>query len=387
MRSLILCILLGQALHAKDSQSQLRWLWAGISPLEHRDHQPEEPAQSRVGSPLQNPENVRERVTLFFHRLSGPLALIQNEVRRPPRTDPRRIHDPSTLRTEGDHTYFISTGRGLPVVKENARGEWLHAGRIFSEDQLPAWHRELVPGNTGHLWAPDVIKLGETYFLYYSVSTFGSQISAIGLATGKSLDPDSPDWAWKDRGPVITSSKNDPYNAIDPAIFRDDDGSLWMSYGSFWKGIYLTPLDPKTGLLLDRKAAPVHLASAAEIEAPFIHKRNGFYYLFLNHGLCCRGVNSTYEIRVGRSKSLAGPYLDREGKDLRNGGGTLLMESEGDHIGPGHPSITTRNGREYLAHHFYDGAERGQSRFALAPLTWEENWPKIAASGDPQDEK
>lgn len=296
------------------------------------------------------------------------------------RRNPERIHDPSTILREGEHYYFFSTGQGVSLIKEQTDGRWLNSARVFEQDKLPAWHKEQVPANRGHLWAPDVIKLDETYFLYYSISSFGKQRSAIGLATGKSLDPDSPAWGWTDQGPVITSNEQSPFNAIDPALFRDDDGTLWISWGSFWNGLYLAQLNPKSGKLLDPKKKPVQLAWAAKIEAPFLHKREGFYYLFINHGLCCRGLNSTYDIRVGRSKKITGPYLDKEGHDLKTGGGTVILKTDGDRIGPGHASILKRNGREYLGYHYYSKPHRGSSRFALARLDWNEGWPVIKPS-------
>lgn len=158
-----------------------------------------------------------------------------------------------------------------------------------------------------------------------------------------------------------------------------------MSWGSFWKGIYLLQLNPKTGKVLDQdnqKNEPVHLAWSGKIEAPFLEKRGDHYYLFINHGLCCRGLESTYEIQVGRSRNITGPYRDRSGRDLREGGGTLVLMTEGDQIGPGHASILKRKGREFLAYHYYSKPHRGSSRFALAPLTWKEGWPVIAKDQD-----
>lgn len=312
--------------------------------------------------------------------VDSPVEAQESEPPRPRRgfRDPEKVHDPSTiLGVEGIYRFF-STGRGVTLMRENAEGRWLPEGRLFSPEQLPEWHRELVPGNRGHLWAPDVIKLEDHYFVYYSVSTFGKNNSAIGLAVGETLDPTSPEWKWDDRGPVIVSQREDRFNAIDPAIFADDDGSLWMTFGSFWDGIHLIELDPKTGMRRDKDEAPRRLATAPEIEAPFLHKRNGYYYLFINWGKCCRGIESTYEIRVGRSETITGPYRDREGKDLKDEGGTLVLDTQGRFIGPGHASILPRNGREYLAHHFYDGENRGRSRLRLVELTWDEaGWPRV----------
>ncbi|MBK1834171.1 arabinan endo-1,5-alpha-L-arabinosidase [Roseibacillus ishigakijimensis] len=290
------------------------------------------------------------------------------------------VHDPSTILVQNGVARFVSTGHGVSVMREQEDGAWEREGRIFAEENLPAWHKELVPANRGHLWAPDWIQLSDRYLLYYSVSSFGKQTSAIGLAIGKTLDPQSPDWHWEDAGVVISSNEDSPYNAIDPAIFRDDDGSLWMSFGSFWNGLYLIALDAKTGHRLAPEVPAERLATAREIEAPFLHKRGEFYYLFLNWGLCCRGLESTYTIRVGRARSVKGPFVDREGIDLREGGGTLVLGNAAHRIGPGHASVVEREGQEFLLHHFYDARARGQSRAHLAPLIWEDDWPLIKES-------
>jgi arabinan endo-1,5-alpha-L-arabinosidase len=112
-----------------------------------------------------------------------------------------------------------------------------------------------VPGNRGHLWAPDVIRIGHRFFVYYSVSTFGKNTSAIGLAVGESVDPASPFWRWEDRGLVLASREENRFNAIDPAIFRDaTNASLWMAFGSFWDGIHLVELKWLVHHIYDREA-------------------------------------------------------------------------------------------------------------------------------------
>jgi arabinan endo-1,5-alpha-L-arabinosidase len=302
----------------------------------------------------------------------------ESRPRRARMADPEKVHDPSTIVPTGGVHRFFCTGRGITLVREDASGKWLPEGRVFDEGKFPAWHDKSVPGNRGHLWAPDVIRIGEKFFVYYSVSTFGKNTSAIGLVVGDSLDPASGDWKWDDRGPVIMSRSGDRFNAIDPAIFRDANGSLWMTFGSFWDGIHLVELDPATGLLRDPKTKPVRLASAPEIEAPFLHQRDGYYYLFINWGKCCRGVNSTYEIRVGRSRAVTGPYVDKEGVDLRDRGGTLVLASEDRWIGPGHASLLSRDGKEWLVHHYYDRELRGRSRMRMVVLDWDTaGWPVV----------
>ena len=177
----------------------------------------------------------------------------------------------------------------------------------------------------------------------------------------------------------MRSKPGDDFNAIDPAVTFDADGRLWMSFGSFWGGIKLIELDPATGKRI-APDSPIHsLARAKEIEAPNIFRHDGRYYLLLNWGLCCRGVKSTYNIRVGRAEKITGPYVDRDGKDLNEGGGTLLLGSHDDFIGPGHPSIfRDGEGRFWLACHFYDAANRGRATFVLRRLTWDaDGWPIV----------
>jgi arabinan endo-1,5-alpha-L-arabinosidase len=284
-----------------------------------------------------------------------------------------RIHDPSTVMREGGDIWCLATGNGVNLLRQQADGRWKREVPLFRE--YPAWHQAEVPENKGHLWAPDIIRIGDKWFVYYSVSSFGSQHSAIGLVTGKSLDPASKDYGWKDEGVILRSRRGDRFNAIDPALVMDG-GKLWMSFGSFWEGIFLVELDPVTGKRADDKP-PLKLAMHPEIEAPFIHKEGGWYYLFVNWGKCCRGVDSTYEIRVGRSKAITGPYLDKNGDDLKDGGGSAVLATRGRFIGPGHASIFVEKGRQQLVHHYYDRERRGRSDLRMLPLEWRDGWPVV----------
>jgi arabinan endo-1,5-alpha-L-arabinosidase len=310
---------------------------------------------------------------------SGSHLHAQSDAPSRRRPDPEAAHDPSTIVESGSALRLFCTGVGVSLMKQQPDGGWRWEARVFAQDQLPDWHKDLVPENRGHLWAPDVLAVKDEYWLYYSVSSFGKNRSAIGLAVGKAIDPASPDWRWEDRGPVIATTSADRFNAIDPAIFRDPgDDSIWMSFGSFWDGIQLIELDPKTGLRKSPDAPPIRLAWTQEIEAPFIHTRDGRYYLFVNWGKCCRGVESTYEIRVGRSAKVTGPYLDRDGKDLREGGGALVIGTADRWIGPGHASIHVHDGREQLVHHIYDKTAAGRPRVRLTPLVWDnDGWPTL----------
>ena len=192
------------------------------------------------------------------------------------------IHDPSTLLKRGDTYWVFGTGRGTASFSSTDRVHWTFRGEVLP--QSPAWVKDVVPGNTNnHLWAPDVIRAADRYLLFYSVSTFGSNVSAIGIATSRTLEPGS----WTDQGVVVRSQRSDNFNAIDPAAIRTPQGKLYLSFGSFWSGIRMVELDPTTGKRAAPDAAPLALAAhpqdrANAIEAPFIHYRDG-YYLSLIH--------------------------------------------------------------------------------------------------------
>ena len=289
---------------------------------------------------------------------------------------PLRVHDPSTIIRCKDEYWFFCTGVGILSRHSKDLVHWSSGPTAFSHP--PAWATNAVPGNRGHFWAPDVIRLNQRYYLYYSVSTFGKNRSAIGLATNRTLDPADPAYAWEDAGLVIRSSPEDAFNTIDPGATMDLEGNLWLVFGSFWSGIKLVQLNPETGkrLLPDSPIYP--LAHSNAIEAACIYPHNGHYYLFVNWGLCCRGVHSTYNIRIGRSDRITGPYLDKEGKDLLNGGGTLLLQTTDDFIGPGHAGILADNGKEWFSCHFYDGTRNGAPTLAVLPLNWTaDDWPRL----------
>jgi len=285
-----------------------------------------------------------------------------------------RVHDPSTIVKCRDEYWVFATGMGLVSYHSKNLVHWESGGRVFTD--LPPWITQVVPGQRGHFWAPDVIWHDGRYLLYYAVSAFGKRTSAIALATNPTLDPADPAHHWTDAGVVVQTDENDNFNAIDPSVFRDTDGKLWLAFGSFWSGIKLIELDPATGGRL-APASPIYpLAWHESIEAACLYRHGEFYYLFVNWGLCCRGVKSTYEIRVGRSKQVTGPYLDREGRDLLHDGGSVFMATDGPFIGPGHVGILEENGRFWVSVHFYDGTRNGAPTLAIRPLTWSaDGWP------------
>ena len=234
------------------------------------------------------------------------------------------VHDPTMIKAGGMY-YLVSTGPGIPIRCSKDMKVWEICGRVFSAN--PDWVVKAIEG-VKDLWAPEIVFHDGKFYLFYSASTFGSNRSAIGLVTNTTLDPKSPDYAWVDQGEVISSQKSDNYNAIDPNLAFDKDGQPWLVFGSFWSGIKMVKVDPVTF----KPAAGEKLISLAAkpgpdaIEGAYITRRGDFYYLFVSHDFCCKGVKSTYNIRVGRSKEITGPYLDRDGKPLTNDGGTLVYK-------------------------------------------------------------
>ena len=295
------------------------------------------------------------------------------------------VHDPSTIIKEKGQYWLFATGRGIVSRHSKDLVTWEAGPPVFTN--APAWTTNTVPGFRGTFWAPDVIRLNHQYLLYYSVSTLGSQTSAIGLATNPTLDPADPNYRWTDCGIVIQTSPRDNFNAIDPSVMLDESGQLWLVLGSFWSGIKLVQLDPKSGRRLETNSPIFALAWKEAIEASCLYRHEGYYYLFVNWDQCCRGIQSTYNIRVGRSRSVTGPYLDQSGVDLLRGGGSLLLGTEGRFIGPGHAGLLRRDGADWLSFHYYDGTNNGAATLGLRPLRWNaEGWPEVKDAGKKRQE-
>jgi arabinan endo-1,5-alpha-L-arabinosidase len=286
-------------------------------------------------------------------------------------------HDPAYVAgSDGEASYVYSTGNGDVAdgniqIRRSVDGlAWDYVGEVWP--QKPAWLVDAVPG-VDNLWAPELYEHDGTWYLYYSASLFGSNSSVIALATNSTLDPDAAGYEWVDRGAVI-GSEGTAYNAIDPGVVEDADGTPWLSFGSFSAGLHLVELEWPTGLRAD-DADPVLIAdrdlAVNALEAPFLLAHDDYFYLFFSRDFCCRGTDSTYNIAVGRSASVTGPYLDANGAALLDDGGTPLLGSDGDRVGPGGQSVSG----DTLAFHYYDAALDGAFQLGLIPLRWEDGWP------------
>ena len=331
-----------------------------------------------------------------------PSILAQPQNDRPRRERPRSmavqvdtlmVHDPVMVLEDGTY-YLLSTGPGLQWATSKDRRSWIVQPTPFIE-QLPEWTRDSVPGFRNHVWAPDVIRWHDRWLLAYSCSTFGKNTSAIGL-----MSTDRINGQWRDEGCLVASKEDrDQWNAIDPAFVIDDNDQLWMAWGSFWDGIQMGKLEMEN----DRYVAISHHTTIARryrpkdpnapenptsqfagrnaIEAPFVLKHGGWYYLFVSWDYCCRGSKSNYRVAVGRSKTVDGPYHDREGKPMTNGGGTLFLEGDKQEFeAVGHcAAYNMENGETIFICHGYSTRLNGTSILIQRNVTWTaDGWPVLA---------
>lgn len=327
-------------------------------------------------------DNVFLVVFLLFCTVSVTFAQ-PNEV---------RVHDPVMIEHE-DTYYLFSTGRGISVRSSPDMQDWTREKPVFEE--APEWTSEVVPGFRNHIWAPDIAENNGTYYLYYSVSRFGTNNSAIGVVTNETLNPDDPDFEWVDYGPVVQSVPGrDMWNAIDPNLTFNDEGTPWLSFGSYWLGIKIVQLKNNLTEIANSPQSWRTIASrhrywkldertagnsySGDIEAPFIFKKDGYYYLFASWDRCCADEESTYKIVVGRSKNITGPYLDKADQKMIHGGGTLVAKGKGKWAAVGHNAAYTFDNTDYLLFHGYDKTDEGNSKLIIREITWEDGWPTIS---------
>ncbi|OLY93282.1 arabinan endo-1,5-alpha-L-arabinosidase [Cnuella takakiae] len=307
------------------------------------------------------------------------------------------VHDPVMIK-EKDTYYLFCTGFGISVWSSKDLQNWRKEAPVFAK--APQWAVDTIPGFRGHIWAPDISYHNGQYYLYYSVSAFGKNTSAIGVATTKTLDSASKYFGWTDHGRVIQSYPGKTnWNAIDPNIITDKKGTPFMVFGSFWDGLKMVQLTKdwlhtaedvtKIPTVASRKPAssvenPPSVdnnpkdAGGNAIEAPFVFKKGSWYYFFASIDYCCKGEQSTYKMIVGRSKNVKGPFLDKAGKDIRTGGGTIVLQGDKEWHGVGHNSAYTFDGKDYLVFHGYDAADKGASKLRIEEMRWEDGWPVVA---------
>ena len=306
-------------------------------------------------------------------------------------------HDPVLIKQ--DSTYYVfCTGWGITVLSSTDLKTWKKEKPVFTH--APEWAVDSVKGFRGHIWAPDISFFNGEYYLYYSISAFGKNTSCIGLATNKTLNPTDPDFAWIDHGLIVQSIPDKTnWNAIDPNLIVDKKGTPYLTFGSFWDGLKMMKLtaDAKKSAqnsvdiltIASRKKKPGIPnppsvddnpvdAGGNAIEAPFIFKHKKYYYLFASIDYCCKGPKSTYKVIFGRSKSITGPYIDKNGVSMIYGGGTLLLQGNENWYGVGHNAVAGVDGVDYLIYHGYDAHDEGKAKLQIARLIWDKKgWPQV----------
>lgn len=278
---------------------------------------------------------------------------------------------------------YPSSGH-LPIRCSQNKIDWEKCGSVFP-DAIPSWIFSTVPGVTG-LWAPDISYFNGLYHIYYCASTLGSNQSVIGLATNTTLDPADPAYRWVDNGPVLASSPADDFNALDPAILVDSDGSVWLTYGSYWTGIKQRQIDPQTGKLLTSNPARYDLATRPgvpnnPIEGASLVRHGKYYYLFVSVDYCCAATaaEDNYKEAVGRSSSPHGPFVDESGTPMLDGGGTVLLEGNTAWNAPGGGTayIDSTTGESLLIFHAQNLADGATPFQWLQSIEWVNDWPVV----------
>ncbi|KAJ3523196.1 hypothetical protein NM688_g8766 [Phlebia brevispora] len=259
------------------------------------------------------------------------------------------VHDPTICKDYNGTYWVFSTGTGIDIRSSPDRIHWTYEGAVFPDGS--PWADGYAVDN--FLWAPDCTYINGEFWLYYAASTSGSTESAIFLAKSSTGAPGS----WSNVGLVIATVANDTFNAIDPNLFIDTNGDWYLSFGSFFSGIKL--LDRSTGNWTGSPIIPVAERAPGgtnAIEGSGMYKSYDNYYLFSSWDACCIGIKDTYNVRVGRSSNVTGPYKDQNGTNLTDGGGTLVLGNHDHVIGPGGEDLFTDIDGPIMIYHYFNSS-------------------------------
>lgn len=290
--------------------------------------------------------------------------------------DVQRVSDPAIIKSGGRY-YIFCSGPGIPVRVSADMHQWDLLAPVFAD--LPEWAKEKVPG-ARWVWAPDISFRAGRYWLYYAVSTLGSRRSVIGLATNTTLDAKDPAFRWQDQGLVWETHETDNYNAIDPNAVEASDGQLYLAFGSFWTGLKMVLLDRETGKPKpSAELKPIASRPGAEaIEGACVFKHGEYFYLFCSHDFTARKLASTYKVVVGRSREATGPFVDRTGRAMLEGGGTTIVANDARWRGPGHNSVLEDNGMTWLVYHAINPVGRPSLTLRIDTIQWTaDGWPEV----------
>ncbi|WP_295654047.1 arabinan endo-1,5-alpha-L-arabinosidase [uncultured Mucilaginibacter sp.] len=285
------------------------------------------------------------------------------------------VHDPCMIKA-GDTYYVFYTGLGIKTSKDMVN--WTNVGPVFDRSAAPlSWWNNDIKDKVG-LWAPDIHYADGQYHLYYSVSAWMNFNSSVGYATNVTLDKSNPNYKWVDHGQVIGyKNGGDGVNCIDPNVFTNKDGREWMIYGSYKAGLRLVELDPKTGKPFFDKPE-LYTITTSLGEGSYIIKGPEYYYVFASRGKCCSGIQSTYQIVMGRSKSVMGPYLTKTGESWLDNKYSLFLAGNYDEPGRGHNGFFAQGDTTYIVYHAYTRLQNGASLLNIKPMYMDaDGWPTI----------
>ena len=291
-------------------------------------------------------------------------------------------HDPTMYRDENGYI-LMSTNNNLAMWTSEDMVKWSAKGQIFSDS--PQWLKDAVGGKTDGIWAPDLFHFNNQYGVFYCGSVFGKRTSAIGVVTNANLDFSSSADGWTDQGEVTRTTNSNNYNAIDADVVVTPDGEYWMTYGS-WNagGIRLIKLDPKTGKQAsdDKTNYQIATRGGSGIEGPSLIEHGGQYFLFTAWDVCCKQGDeieqTTYKTAMGRADKVNGTYVDRNGKNLNDGGGTILMQRYSRYVGPGGGEAFKDLNRIRFVHHYYDLTGDKFNHIHIRDVVFsDDNWPEM----------
>ena len=277
------------------------------------------------------------------------------------------LPDPTIIKGDDEYYYLYATEsiKNLPIHRSRALENWYYVGTAFTDATRPNFEPK------GRIWAPDINKIGDKYVMYYSMSTWGGEWTCgIGIATA-----DKPEGPFTDLGKLFRSNEINIQNCIDP-FYIEDNGKKYLFWGRF-HGIYGTELTDD-GLSL-KKGAPIEQIAGTAYEGTYIHKRDGYYYLFASIGRCCEGLKSTYTTVVGRSKNLCGPYVDKKGRSMSDNHHEILIQKNKAFVGPGHNSelVTDKKGNEWMFYHAVSVANPEGRVLMMDRVQWKGGWPFV----------
>ncbi len=301
-------------------------------------------------------------------KLSNEVSFSYEDIQYSNPVSTLSLPDPTLLRAPDGNFYLYATEdiRNMPIMKSKNLIDWEQIGTAFTNSTRPTFEPN------GGLWAPNVNYINGKYVIYYSMSVWGGEWTCgIGIATS-----DSPSGPFTDRGKLFRSNEIGVQNSIDPDLF-EDDGKKYLFWGS-WRGIYMLEMSDD-GLSIKEGATKQQVAGTY-FEAVAIHKREGYYYMFASIGSCCNGLNSTYQLVVGRSASLEGPYLNKSGQPMMSNNYTLVINKNESFLGNGHCSqiIQDDEGNDWILYHGIRTSNASGRVLMLDRVYWDDGWPRVA---------